>query len=263
MPLPLQPIPLNAFDTSVPPPQYSVDFASIVGNAVSDSDGFETIFSEIAGHLADAPNFLTGLDSIVDGLAGAGDPAEIPFEQDFSDTLASAISAGQGDFDTFAVHLTGGNPPPGGGGGGTGGGTAQCPLIDFGSLAANGPTGVLVHPVTVQLKNTSGHAITIKNTVISNDTSGTGFSVYPSVDGKHVAAGAVQNITIQFSTGSAGTFTANLTVNTDLPDPQPCLSLKATAFIANVGGGGSGGGSGGGGGGGAPDCGSIHPNWDC
>lgn len=257
MPAPLQTIPENAFDTSLPPPQYSADFASIVGNAASDTDGFEDIFNTLAGHLADAPNFLTGLDSVGDGLGAAGDPAGIPFEQDFSDSLASSISAGQGDFDTFAVHLTGNNPPPGGGGSGSGGGAAQCPLVDFGSGPATGPTGVQVRRVTMQLKNTTNHTVTVKHTVISKDTSGTGFGVFPSVDGKTIAPGAILNITVTFQSGTLGTFTATLTVNTDLPDPQPCLSLKATAIQGTTGGGGGGGGGTGG------DCATIHPNWDC
>ena len=81
-----------------------------------------------AGHLTDAPNFLTGLDSVVTGLGSAGDPAGIPFEQEFSDSLTGTIQQGQGDFDAFAVHLTGNNPPAGGGtGGGTGGGGGPNP----------------------------------------------------------------------------------------------------------------------------------------
>lgn len=256
MPAPLQTIPENAFDTSLPPPQYSADFASIVGNAASDTDGFEEIFSTLAGHLADAPNFLTGLDSVVDGLGAAGDPAGIPFEQDFSDSLASSISAGQGDFDTFAVHLTGNNPPAGGGGSGSGGGSAQCPLVDFGSGPATGPTGTQYRSVTMHLKNTTNHTVTVKHTVITKDTSGNGFAVFPSIDGKKIAAGAVLDITITFGTGTFGTFTATLTVNTDLPDPQPCLSLKATAFQGTSGGGGGSRGD-------RDNPGAtIHPNWD-
>lgn len=111
----------------MPAPQYSADFASIVGNAGDSSDGFESIFSTLAAHLADAPNFLSGFDGVLSDVAATGDPANIPFEQQFSDSLTATISQGQPDFDAFAAHLTGNNPPASGGGGGGasgGGGSA-------------------------------------------------------------------------------------------------------------------------------------------
>jgi len=139
LPFALTLIPDGLIDTRAPAPQYSADFASIVGNAADNSDGFEDIFSVMAGHLADAPNFLTGVDFAVSDLANVGDPMHTPFEQDFADSLHASIAQGQGDFDAFAVHLTGNNPPASGGGGtGSGGPTT-------GNCGANNPLSTTAH----------------------------------------------------------------------------------------------------------------------
>lgn len=131
MPFALTQIPDGLIDTRTPAPQYSADFASIVGNAADNSDGFETIFSDLAAHLADGPNFTTGLDLALSDLGNVGDPMHTPFEQDFADSLHASIASGQGDFDAFAVHLTGNNPPASGGsGGGAAGGTGASNPAD-------------------------------------------------------------------------------------------------------------------------------------
>lgn len=164
MPFALILIPDGLIDTRTPTPQYSADFASIVGNAADNSDGFEDIFSTMAGHLADAPNFTAGIDLAISDLGNVGDPMHTPFEQDFSDSLHASISQGQGDFDAFAVHLTGNNPPASGGGGtGSGGPTtgncgANNPLSTTGAF-----TGVKCdQKQTFRVLNVSGGACSYK-----------------------------------------------------------------------------------------------------
>lgn len=261
VPLPLQPIPADAFDTSLPPPQYSSDFASIVGNAASDTDGFEDIFGTLTGHLADAPNFLAGLDSIVEGVGGVGDPAGTPFEQDFADTLASAISHGQGDFDTFDVHLTGNNPPASGGSGSAGGGACGgAPIVATEGKPNGGCEGTNTTVGCVYLDNfkrvdTTGQtrgvsytnrtqrAVTIH--AFKMDGGAPIFAGFTQSGPNPVPPGSEVVFTLKINPSIAGRWHSLLTLesdDTDLSTRSMCVWLDVTASGSTGGGGGSGGG---------------------
>lgn len=114
LPAPLQRIPDDAVDLAFPAPQYSADFASIVGNAATDSDGFDSDFNDASAVLIDFPNFLAGLDIALGLLDAAMPDVDTPWEQDFSDSLSGSISQGDPDFAAFDVHMTGNSPPPAG-----------------------------------------------------------------------------------------------------------------------------------------------------
>ena len=112
LPNPLQLIPDGAVDLSFPPPQYENDFASIVGNAATDSDGFDSLYLEAMSILSEYPLFAVGLD-IALGLIDSSLPdVDIPWEEDFASTLGSFITQGDPDFAQFNVDMTGNSPPP-------------------------------------------------------------------------------------------------------------------------------------------------------
>ena len=241
------PIPDNALDVSFPAPQYENDFASIVGDAGTDSDGFETLFLEASQILIDAPVFLAGLDVALNALVTAYPGVTTPWEQDFGDTLANAISQGQPDFDKFSVDLTGNTPPPPGGapgaGGGPSGGTTQCAATqDFGNV----PQGT-VKSIKINITNNGSAAITIKGLVVASQTGANIFAISSTYAGHRLAAGASIPLTIN-ADGDANSpqdFLSVLTINTDQPDPQPCMLLKATVVTGTIPPGGGGGGGGG------------------
>jgi hypothetical protein len=244
MPLPLVPIPDDAFDTTVPPPQYSSDFASIVGNSVSDTDGFEETFAVAAGHLTDAPNFLTGLDSITTGLAGAGDPAVIPFEQEFSDSLTGTIQQGQGDFDAFGVHLLGNNPPApgtppsggagstGGTGGGTGGGAPVPCQFTLAFVRRGAADDVVSQSFT--FTNPLKRVLTINQTTLTQDSF---VFRYTTNCGTTLQPGATCNFLVEIGSGANGTYSGTLTIDTDDPAGPYAVCLSAQIALPGPGGG--------------------------
>jgi hypothetical protein len=137
---PLQPIPADAVDLSFPDPQYSNDFREIVGNAASDSDGFDALFNDAALWANTAPDFLAGLDIAI-GLAGTSLPdVDKPWEQDFADTVSGSIQQGDPDFQAFGVHMTGNSPPPASGtppGGGTQKTTSYSAIVTISATVDN------------------------------------------------------------------------------------------------------------------------------
>jgi hypothetical protein len=127
LPAPLQLIPDDAVDLSFPAPQYSADFASIVDNAATETDGFDSAFAEAVTILTEFPKMRAGLDIAI-ALFDASLPGiDTPMEQEFSDAITGAITQGDPDFATFAVHLTGNSPPPATGSPSGGGGGAPAP----------------------------------------------------------------------------------------------------------------------------------------
>ncbi len=111
-PAPLLTIPDDAIDFGFTPPQYENDFAQIVGNAATDSDGFDALFSDASSILTTFPDFATGLDLAIAAMDAAIPEIDVPWEQDFSDTITGAITQGDPDFQQFAVDMTGNSPPP-------------------------------------------------------------------------------------------------------------------------------------------------------
>jgi len=173
LPAPLQPIPPDAVDLNFAPPQYSNIFAETVGNAVTESDGWQVIFDDASQVLSTWPDFLTSLDldlTVIDSILGEVDQI---WEQDFAESLGGAISSGQSDFNSYAVALQNNTPPaptaaPGGSGGGGGTSQANCTaIVQYDS--AN------TQPVTQQVmfRNIDTVPITITSKTLVDPTPGT------------------------------------------------------------------------------------------
>lgn len=158
LPNPLLPIPDDAVDLTFPAPQYENDFASIVGNAASDSDGFDAIFADASTILTEYPNFAAGLDIAIDLFDSAISGVYTPWEQDFADTITEAILQGDPDFQQFAVDMTGNSPPPAStqpgnpAGGGSGGGTPPKGAIIYTAQLQIAFTGASGSPSTLNLQ---------------------------------------------------------------------------------------------------------------
>jgi hypothetical protein len=106
-----QPIPDNALDLTPVTPGFTDDFANILGNAATPSDGFDLILSGPIQYVADHPAIMRGLDAELVPLDSTAAELATPFHQDFADTLAGFITQGDGDFQQYNVDLTGNTPP--------------------------------------------------------------------------------------------------------------------------------------------------------
>src|SRR5713226_321800 len=125
------PQPLSDDAASLAPidPGFSRDFDQTLGNAATDTDGFNVIFSAVSGSLKTADDCKRQLDLCLAKVGLAFNDLGTPFEQEFSDSLTTTIQSGDPDFKNYDVHLSGNNPPASGGGGsggagGSGGGGA-------------------------------------------------------------------------------------------------------------------------------------------
>lgn len=91
----------DALDLSPAPAEFQQSFADIVGNAATDTDGFETLFSLLASHVGDTAGFLAGFDSDLFEIGTAASNFDIPIEQDALDAHAAALASGQPAIDGF------------------------------------------------------------------------------------------------------------------------------------------------------------------
>jgi hypothetical protein len=191
----LLPIPDDAVDLSFPAPQYENDFASIVGNAATDSDGFDADFNDASAVLIDFPNFLSGLD-IALGLLDASMPGvDTPWEQDFTDTLSNSITQGDPDFAAFDVHMTGNSPPPAGTPPSTGGGGTTGP-----------PKGAVTYTAYLQLNytvNTGYQSPDIITLTVEVDPDAAGHTASGGGGGASGTGGTVYNPNSGNSSGQA------------------------------------------------------------
>jgi hypothetical protein len=158
LPNPLQTIPDGAVDLDFPAPQYENDFDTIVGNAATDSDGFDDLFNTASTITTEYPNFAAGLDIAIDLFDSALPGLDTPWEQDFADTITDAITQGDPDFEQFATDMTGNSPPPAGtqpgnpAGGGTGGGTPPAGAIEYTGQVSIAYTGAQGSPLTMNVQ---------------------------------------------------------------------------------------------------------------
>src|SRR5437879_1849349 len=117
-----QPIPDGAIDLTPIDPGFTRDFDSTLGNAATDTDGFDAMFAGAVNGIADLPDLHAAMDMDLHDAASAMPDVATPWEQSFGDTLAAAVQSGDPDFKQYEVHLSGGNPPTSGGGSGGSGG---------------------------------------------------------------------------------------------------------------------------------------------
>jgi hypothetical protein len=218
------PIPDGAIDLSFPPLQYENDFATIVGDWGTDSDGWDAIFLAATQILLDGPNFLAGLDDDISKIMSVfGDVSNV-WEQDFATSLQNAIVNGTPTFNKFNTDLTGNTPPPPGTAPSGGGANASCATQDLGDLA-EGTTKA----ITINISNNSSATITIKSMVAVGQGDANIFELNPTYTNHALAAGASIPLTITADALSTQPqeYTSILTITTDQPNPQPCMTLLA------------------------------------
>lgn len=227
-------------ETDTQDPGFEQLFADLTGNAAADADGFDADV-QIASSLLDS--LQAGLDALAGQTGGTLDDA-------FTDILSLdpepagqhvvALQTAIADIGTNVDNLgniLGGPPLPGPVPGGGGGRPSTCGALDMGRNPISVAGQANFVRVVVQFKNNLTVPLTVKG-VTWTPAQTFGFQVSPPIDGSVIEPGATLPITILAGNGDLNTTSATLTINTDGPDPQPCLNVTAEwAPAAGIGGG--------------------------
>ena len=225
----------NALDLKPAPPEFVKSFADTVGKSGTPQDGFDLLLRPADLHLADAGNFLAGLDIGLHDLGLSQTEIATPFHADFEQHLTATIRSGQPDFDAYAVHLTGKNPPATGAGSGPGVNTGGLQQVNFGTLQA----GAASEFVTVTVTNTLNSVV--HPTSIKVEQGKLQVFVATSECGASIPAGGKCNIVVECRPLLAGHYTGLLVFNTDAPNSPNAIALSVTVTPRAVGGVGGGG----------------------
>lgn len=237
-PLPLQDFPQES-DTQ--DPGFEQLFADLTGITATDADGFD---QDVAAASALLDSLQASLDTMGGQTGGTLDDAFA--EMDALDpapagddvvNLSAAIPDMSTNVDNLGNILTG-PPLPGPVTGGGGTRPATCGSLDMGSAPFLVAGNVNELKATVQLTNNFAVPVTVKG-ITWTPAQTFGFQVLPAIDGSVIQPGATLPITIYAGSGGVGDTSATLTVNTDQPDPQPCLNVVAHWLPASSGPGGS------------------------
>lgn len=225
-PLPLQNFPLES-DTQ--DPGFEQLFGQLVDIAGTPADGFDD-------DVAAASSILDSLQGALDSMAGqTGGTLDDAFVDILSVDPAPAgddivnLSAALPDLQTNVDNLgniLGGPPLPGPVPGGGGNRPATCGSLDMGTSPFQVAGQANQVRVTVNLTNNLNQTLTVKG-ITWTPAQTFGFQVIPPIDGAVIPPGASLPINIYAANGGVGTTSATLTVNTDGPDPQPCLNVVA------------------------------------
>lgn len=221
-------------------PGFEQLFADLTGNAATDADGFDQDV-QIASGLLDS--LQASLDSMAGQTGGTLDDAFA--EMDALDPAPAGndvvnLSVAIPDLGTNVNNLgniLGGPPLPGPVPGGGGTRPSTCGALDMGRNPISVAGQANTVRVVVQFKNNLTVPLTVKG-VTWTPAQTFGFQVSPPIDGSVIQPGATLPITILAGNGDLNTTSATLTINTDGPDPQPCLNVTAEwAPAAGIGGG--------------------------
>lgn len=239
----IDPLPLDNFpqESDTQDPGFEQLFADLTGNAATDADGFDEDV-QIASSLLDS--LQAGLDSLAGQTGGTLDDTFVdilsldpePAAQHVVELQAAIADIGT-NVDNLG-NILGGPPLPGPVPGGGGGRPSTCGSLDMGTAPFLVAGNVNELKATVQLTNNFTVALTVKGTTWTPPQT-FGFQVLPAIDGAVIQPGAALPITIYAGSGGVGDTSATLTVNTDGPDPQPCLNVVAHWLPASSGPGGS------------------------
>jgi len=241
-PLPLEQFPSEADSSD---PGFEQLFADLVADSATPADGFDD-------DVAAASGILDSLDGALGDLGGqtggtlddafaevdALDPG--PAAQNLTD-FEAALPDATAPVDNLGIILAGAvlpTPPqpapttaPG------------CASIDMGGGPIVGPVGTVFRVWTVTLTNKLSIPLTILSHKWDPDLGFTFQAIFgppgppfPALEGQVIPPFAAVQISIYFGTGSPGTFTSTLRLQTDGPDPQPCLTVTATGFASRGGG---------------------------
>jgi hypothetical protein len=218
-----EPIADNAIDLTPAPPEFQQSFADTVGNAGTNTDGFDSIFLQVASDLSGFDNLHSGLDSDLLDIGSAFGDLSTPWEQDFGNTLTNTIAQGQGDFNQFNVDLTGNTPPAPG---------PAPSKVDCGSGTLDlGGVGQDVLPCHFPLTytNNTAAADSVLSIKFPNDTAHV-FDASPTSFGP-LAVGASQQVNFTINHVPVGDYTIQMVLTT-ANEPQPfviCLHVNILA----------------------------------
>lgn len=236
--LPLQNFPQES-DTQ--DPGFEQLFADLTGNAATDADGFDEDV-QIASSLLDS------LQASLDSLAGqTGGTLDDAFAEILTVDPGPAgddvvnLSAAIPDLSTNVNNLgniLGGPPLPGPVPGGGGGRPSTCGSLDMGTAPFQVAGNVNAIVTKVALTNNFAQPLTVKG-ITWTPPQTFGFQVLDNITGAVIQPAAQLVFRIEAANGGTGDTNATLTVNTDGPDPQPCLNVTAHWTAAVGGGGGS------------------------
>jgi hypothetical protein len=221
-----QPIADNAIDLTPAPPEFQQSFSDTVGDAGTNTDGFDSVFLQVATDLSGFDNLHSGLDSDLLNIGSAFGDLGTPWEQDFGNTLTNTIAQGQGDFNQFNVDLTGNTPPA----------PAPAPsTVDCGSGTLDlGGVGQNVLPCKFPLTytNNTAAADSVLGIRFANDTAHV-FDASPTSFGP-LAVGASQQITFTINHVPVGDYTIQM-VLTSANEVQPfVICLHVNVVPGNV-----------------------------
>lgn len=199
-----------------------------LGDLGTPADGFDSYLNETITLLSGLENLGGALLedlNLAAGIAGTIDPTSLNSD---AASLPASLAAGDAIVaDANALLGSVGPPPPaggGGGGGGTGGG-ASTPCVDVNFGTVTGYSQPLQRTLT--LVNHSGTPITVKS-VTPAAQQGNIAALVPDPTGIVLAPGASLQLTVGIY-AVPGTYSFSWTLNTDAPDPQPCITVELVA----------------------------------
>lgn len=204
-------------------PGFTDLFNELVGGAGTAADGFDT-------DLEDANALLDALDNALSELGGAdGGTLDDTFEEilqfDPADAgghvvqASAAIADAHTNVDQLGGRLAAASVPA------APSTTPQCAAVQIPGAVG---FGQLVSQ-QIALQNTAATPLTIRSmTLVPLEP--TVWNVTPDVTGLVLQPG--QSVTLTISVrAEPGSFSGKLTLNTDRPDPQPCVTWSATFTI--------------------------------
>lgn len=237
----IDPLPLGDFplESDTQDPGFEQLFSDLVGDAGTPADGFEDDV-DIANALLDS------LDASLDSLSGQTGGT---LDDTFADILSVDPEPARMDAVNFAAALPDmqtnvdnlGNlvagaalpapPAP------TGGGTAAggCLVLDAGDVPEYTGGRFTSFPIPVTLQNNTQQTVTIKGETWSPNYP-TILAQTPSIVGKQIAPGGSLTFDIVVTAAGDGPIQSTLTVQTDSPDPQPCIIVKLNIIVGSPGG---------------------------
>lgn len=238
----IDPLPLDQFpqESDTQDPGFEQLFAQLVDTAATPADGFD---DDVAAAIA----ILDALDTSLASMSGQDGGT---LDDAFADALSidpttagedvanfsAALPDLQTNVDNLGTLLTG-PPLPGPVPGGGGGRPSTCGIFDFGTnpIIVAGQANFVV--AQIAFTNNLTQPLTIKSYTWTPGQA-YGFQVVDPIAGVVVQPGAQFVFRISAANGDLSPTSATLTLNTDGPDPQPCLNVKAEwSPAAGIGGG--------------------------
>lgn len=220
----IDPLDPTDFPPADPPPNLE---QFIIDNAPTDAspaDGFDVAFTETVGIVDALDSALGDMEGSLLLAFGEADTIDAQPVSATVDGFTGSLAPSSSSVDALGTLLVSSSPPSPTVGGGVG--PTQCGTLDFGTVAAQGPIGTNFFNHTVYLQNTGSVPLTIKSSSWSPDL-GFAFALVPPVDGAVIQPGQQFAITVRVGSDTLGTLTSTLTLHTDAPDPQPCMTVTA------------------------------------